>query len=73
MKGYKIYITQSKEVAELVWKALKEQVGETYSNVSYGSCRTNEMLPEIYRVDGMWYAMATYKDLEQPKYEIVFA
>lgn len=77
MKGYKIYLTRSREVAELIYHAISDEVDKDNGDIS--SARVGcaygidpELLPGMYRTTGYSYCLVEY-DLEHPKYEIVFA
>ena len=80
MIGYKIYLTKSKEVAELLSKGCvakmahaEETDGRKITSVHQGYVTDNEHIPAIYHNDGWFYTAEYYGNLDHPMYEIVFA
>lgn len=75
MKGYKIYLTKSREVAEIIYRAMTNKVNEKKEitgvrmGCAYGI--EPELMPEMYRTIDYNYCLVEY-DLEHPMYEIVF-
>ena len=74
MTGYKFYLTQSREAADLIYNGLQATMDKEGQVVSIGSghvkgdCR----IPEVYYDYGLFYAFVEYRELDRPKYEIVF-
>lgn len=72
MKGYKIYLTKSDEVAELLMRAMESRIGqEEIIRVSTGMVNQNEVLSSIIRDAQYYYCIVEYADWQ--KYEFVFA
>jgi hypothetical protein len=76
MVGYKIYLTRSHEVALLLSDANRarakmdrENLYSTSSGMVCQDCR----VPSLYHDKGYFYCILEYRDLETPKYELVFA
>lgn len=76
MEGYRIYLTRSTEVAEIIAKAKSDKMAENkIARVSHGcayGCHS-DLLPGIYRTMEYEYCLVEYEGLSVPKYEIVFA
>lgn len=74
MKGYRIYLTKSNEVAHLLGAALTAKIGkENIGSVSIGMVHDNCRIPELYHGTEYFYCIVEYQELKQPKYEIIFA
>lgn len=78
--GYKIFITNSGDVASLIARGLREQKepGRNFVKAGYGStCAVNEseyanVIPGIYKEYGKFYAILVYRpeNGENPEYEL---
>lgn len=75
MTGYKIYLTKSREVALLISEASGAKMGkeENLCGTSSGMVHQDCRVPSLYHDKGYFYCILEYRDLEAPKYEIVFA
>lgn len=74
MNGYRIYLTKSYEVANLLKDAWSGKLGkDNLESVSAGKVSDDSMIPEIYHDCGYYYCRLEYNALKQPVYEIVFA
>lgn len=78
MKGYKIYLTRSAEVADIIARAKSDKLGcveEGYGEikrVGHGSAYCYCELPEHLRTTDYECVLVEYV-MGLPKYEIVFA
>ena len=74
MVGYKIYLTKSREVALLISEASGAKIGkENLHSTSSGMVHQDCRVPSLYHDKGYFYCILEYRNLEAPKYEIVFA
>lgn len=80
MKGYKIYLTKSDEVAELLMRAMECRIGkEEIIRVSTGMVNQNEALSSILHealssiIHDAQYYYCIVEYAGRQKYEIVFA
>ena len=74
MVGYKIYLTRSHEVALLLSEANRVYLGkDNLYSTSSGSVNRDCRVPSLYHDKGYFYCILEYRDLETPKYELVFA
>lgn len=76
MKGYKIYLTRPREVADIIctqkaeeMDASPDQIECVRNGCAYGCME----LPEHLRDTGYEYVLVEYINLEHPKYEVIFA
>lgn len=69
MKGYKIYLTRSREVAGLIQKAYSKEDYVTKS--SYGAADHYDQVPTIYH-EGYFACVVEY-DVDKPECRIEFA
>lgn len=77
MKSYTVYLTRSSEVAALIARAYRNQMGvETEDKrivrIANGCAYGCDKLPEIYRDKKMYYCLVETEP-DHPYYEIVFA
>lgn len=74
MTGYKFYLTKSREVADLIREGLRGELDKgSVASVNSGCVNEDCRIPAVYHNDGWFYAAIEYRDLDKPKYEIVFA
>lgn len=71
MKGYKIYLTKSYEVAMLLSQVHK--CGEEIESVSFGNADNFDEVPEILKGEKYFACVITYKNQERAFYDIVLA
>ena len=72
MKGYKIYLTRSNEVARLIARASGIDENNNVTSISTG-CNDDERIPGIYHNAGWFHTIVEFENPERPEYEIVFA
>lgn len=74
MIGYKIYLTKSFEIANLIQKAMTPEIGKNnLFRTSVGMADDYGCVPAIY-YDGRYFCcILEYTDLVDPLYQIVFA
>lgn len=77
MKSYTVYLTRSSEVAALIARAYRNQMGvETEDKrivrIANGCAYGCDKLPEIYRDEKLYYCLVEM-EADHPHYEIVFA
>lgn len=80
MKAYRIYLTNSHEVAGLIAEGIIAEEnrgqwmrGKKVTSLSHGAInRDEERIPDIYKDDAQFYCIVEYESLK-PEYEIVFA
>lgn len=72
MTGYKFYLTKSREAADLICKGLMGEMGAEGASGGSGSVNEDPRIPAAYHNDGWFYAYVEYRELDRPKYEIVF-
>ena len=76
MKGYKIYLTRSGEVADIIHaqKVSEMQLNpERIERISTGCTYGCKELPEYLKDTGYEYVLIEYRNLEYPRYDVVFA
>ena len=75
MKSYKIYLTKSREVADLLQSHFAKEMNnerDRILRVAAGPVKGKEEIPEIYHEDGLYYCLVE-RDSDHDSYEIVFA
>lgn len=75
MKSYKIYLTKSREVADLLQSHFAKEMNnerDRILRVAAGPVKGKEEIPEIYHEDGLYYCLVE-RDSGRGCYEIVFA
>lgn len=76
MKAYKIYLTKSREVAEIIASAKSKELGSdgetTCVRVGCAYGLESDLIPRMYQKDEYEYCLVEYES-KAPKYEIVFA
>ena len=72
MKGYKVYLTKSYDVAELISKAYETDFGKI-ERVKHGMCDNFDEVPEIYKGQKHYACIVEYKDPERKHYDLIFA
>ena len=75
MKAYKIYLTKSREVADLLQSHFCRETDserDRILRVAAGPVKGKEETPEIYHEDGLCYCLVE-RDSDHDSYEIVFA
>lgn len=71
MKGYRVYLTKSREVAELLTEACSDQIGKDGATcLSCGMLYDDDRIPAVYHGTGYWRVVIEY---DHPVYEIIFA
>lgn len=72
--SYKIFITDSNEAASLIAQGLSNEPVENCIQISHGnacSSSFNEMIPDIYKKQGKFYAALVYRsEYGNPEYEL---
>lgn len=72
MKSYKVYLTKSYDVAELISKAYETEFGKV-ERVKYGMCDSFNEVPEVYKGQKYCACIVEYKDPERERYDLIFA
>lgn len=72
--SYKIFITDSNEAASLMAQGLSNEPVQNCIQISHGSApgsNFNEMIPDIYKKQGKFYAALVYRpENGKPEYEL---
>lgn len=74
VKKYEIYLTKSRQVADLLWQAqTKNMEGKGgWAAGSRAALKGDDMIPEIFCGCGYYYCYVVYES-DQPGYELIFA
>lgn len=75
MKAYKIYLTKSREVADLLQSHFYREMNserDRILRIAFGTTTGEKEIPEIYHEDGLYYCLVE-RDSGRDSYEIVFA
>ncbi|HCS73038.1 MAG TPA: hypothetical protein DIW17_04095 [Clostridiales bacterium] len=74
MSSYKIYLTKSSEVAQLIARARREIKTEDLLGVSTGAACSDERIPAIYHGQRYFYCAVEYENkdyIDAPAYELI--
>ena len=80
MKAYRVFLTNSLEIANLIATGVIEKEkrgqwmgGAKVTSITHGAVNDNEeRIPDIYKGDAQFYCIVEYES-HKPEYEIVFA
>ena len=75
MKAYKIYLTKSREVTDLLQSHFYREMNserDRILRIAFGTTTGEKEIPEIYHEDGLYYCLVE-RDNGRDSYEIVFA
>ena len=71
---YKIFITDSNEAASLIAQGMSNEQVKNFVQISHGSTsgsNFNEMIPDIYKKQGKFYAALVYRPKNgKPEYKL---
>lgn len=71
MNGYKVYLTKSNEVAELIARAYRNT--NNIDGVGYGSAERWAEIPEIYKGKKYFACVVRFKNQDKEFFELVIA